>query len=423
MKMLVIADDFTGANDTGVQFCKKNAVVDVVLDWRRQNSSRADIIVINTDSRAMSVNAAADRINNILSSYDITDLTIYKKIDSTLRGNVGAEIEALLVASKRNIAFLCPALPSMGRTVHNGICYVDEVPILQTEYATDPKTPIISSNVRDILASQTALPIIEIDLETLRNQVFDQITKQMVAQYPRCIFSCDAQEEQDLLRIAEQIKRLEEPCIIAGSAGLAGALAETFCQAPRLDYPLLFVVASMSETSQQQTKHLLEQHLAVSVEVNIASLLTDEYYPNQLIEHLTEQLTRRQHVLFKTDSSQQARQGINALCKQLTLTRPQLGERICSLLSDIVNTTLQRIDYRLAGLVLTGGDIAIGVAQALQAEHYRIAGEVENGVPFGYLPHTALQDIPIITKAGGFGSPDVFKKVIHFIRNTANKER
>lgn len=422
--MLVIADDFTGANDTGVQFCNKQAAVNVALNWQsKSNSAQADVIVVNTDSRAINTQQAAERVSAVVTAYQTTTLTIYKKTDSTLRGNVGVELEAALNASGRQAIFFCPALPNAGRTVRNGICYLAGTPLTETEFATDPKTPIGSSRVSDILASQTELPIIEIDLEMLRSADCMDYLQQNMAQYPQCLFTFDAEKNQDLVLISNIIQQIDESYIIAGSSGLAAFLPDTFYREYVNTPALLFVVASMSEASAKQAEHLLERDLAQLVEIKIEPLLTDNDYRGQLSDQLCAQLTDNQTVLFKTDSSQAARLGIPALCEKLNLNRAQLGERICSLLSDIVNTTLQRIDYRLAGLVLTGGDIAIGVAQTLQAEHYRIAGEIESGVPFGYLPHTALHDIPIITKAGGFGSPDVFEKVIHFIRNTANKER
>ncbi|MDU8924975.1 four-carbon acid sugar kinase family protein [Pasteurellaceae bacterium LIM206] len=67
--MLVIADDFTGANDTGVLFTKHNMTVDIVLHWEQAVPSQADVIVVNTDSRAISSDCAMRRIGRILSQY------------------------------------------------------------------------------------------------------------------------------------------------------------------------------------------------------------------------------------------------------------------------------------------------------------------------------------------------------------------
>ncbi|MGR6980178.1 four-carbon acid sugar kinase family protein [Testudinibacter sp. P27/CKL/0425] len=210
--MLVLADDFTGANDTGVQFCKKQAVVDVALNWEdNDNCQQADVTVVNTDSRAPNINDAKQRIKTVLAHYPTDNITLYKKIDSTLRGNIGAELETALEASNRKIALFCPALPNMGRTVQQGVCYVNRQPLAETEFATDPKTPIHSSEVSAILASQTALPILDIHLEILRSQDCLQILNQLAEQHPRCIFCFDAVENEDLSRIADCIAAINEP--------------------------------------------------------------------------------------------------------------------------------------------------------------------------------------------------------------------
>ena len=423
MKMFVVADDFTGANDTGVQFCKKQVTVNVALHWQTHGQSQtADVIVVNTDSRALPAEEAANRVSAVIKAHQHSDLTIYKKTDSTLRGNIGTELEATLHATNRKCVFFCPALPSVGRTIRNGELYINQQRLSETEFATDPKTPIYSSRIREILATQTALPVVEIPLETLRNGTVSETIRQALAQYPQLITVFDAVTDQDLQQIAEEISQIDAPYIIAGSSGLAAFLPESLYRQSHEALPLLFVVASMSKISDLQANHLLEQKLATAIKVDVEQLLTLKHYNNQLIEQISHQLSSRQNVMLKTDSSPQSRLNITVLCEKLVLDRTQLGERICSKLSDIVVAALTNIENGISGLVLTGGDIALGVARTLRADHYRIGGEIENGVPFGYLPQTALQHIPIITKAGGFGSVTVFEKVIDFIRNTSNKE-
>ncbi|WP_275235246.1 four-carbon acid sugar kinase family protein, partial [Pantoea ananatis] len=118
MKMLVIADDFTGANDTGVQLAKKGARTEVMLTPQQKPSRRTDVLVINTDSRALSAEQASIAVTQALSAWLGTtqnNVLIYKKIDSTLRGNPGAEIAAAMAASGATLAIVAAAIPSAGR--------------------------------------------------------------------------------------------------------------------------------------------------------------------------------------------------------------------------------------------------------------------------------------------------------------------
>ncbi|MDU5192124.1 MAG: four-carbon acid sugar kinase family protein, partial [Mixta calida] len=169
MKMVVIADDFTGANDTGVQLAKKGAHTEVMLSARQKPSRHADVLVINTESRAFDAATAAQAVTEALTPWRQADLLIYKKIDSTFRGNIGAEIEAALRASGKRLALVAAAIPGAGRTTLNGECLVHQTPLAQTEFASDPRTPIVASRIKEILAQQSRLPVTEVTLSTVRS--------------------------------------------------------------------------------------------------------------------------------------------------------------------------------------------------------------------------------------------------------------
>src|SRR6266404_4612940 len=119
---ILIADDVTGACDTGVQFVRHGLSSEVWLDPTRVPSTLAQVVVLNTDSRCDEVTAANAKIQQIAGLYSgIEPEIILKKIDSTLRGNVGQEIAATIRYFRRDCAIIAPAFPAMGRTVRNGI--------------------------------------------------------------------------------------------------------------------------------------------------------------------------------------------------------------------------------------------------------------------------------------------------------------
>ena len=108
---------------------------------------------------------------------------------------------------------------------------------------------------------------------------------------------------------------------------------------------------------------------------------------------------------------------IDELCEKFSLTRVELGERIGDSLSSLVVSLLNNIDKSISGLFLTGGDIAMKVIKELKLSNYHIAGEIESGVPYGYFSDNDFSGIPIITKAGAFGSKYVLKNSLVFIKN------
>lgn len=164
MKMIVIADDFTGSNDTGVQLAKKGARTEVMLTPAQKPSRRADVLVINTESRAMPAMQAATAVQQALAPWcgDVTTPLVYKKIDSTFRGNVGAEVTAAMRIAGRTLAVIAAAIPAAGRTTQDGLCLVHGVPLLETEFASDPKTPIHSSRIAELVALQSDIPVHEV---------------------------------------------------------------------------------------------------------------------------------------------------------------------------------------------------------------------------------------------------------------------
>ncbi|AEC17781.1 four-carbon acid sugar kinase family protein [Gallibacterium anatis] len=412
MDIVVIADDLTGANDTAVQFYKKGLTVDMVFALQQVNESNAsDVLVINTDSRSLMIENAQKRIFAIGEHLNLEQKQIYKKVDSTLRGNIGAELEACLSVSDRNVAIFCPALPSANRIVKDGVCFVDGKPLLETEFATDPKTPVISSNVNKIIANQTNIPVVIVNMELFsESEIIQQIKNR---QFNKTIFSFDAKNDDDLKKISQIIKKIDFPIIASGSSGLAKYVFSKSLS----DLPVLFVIGSMSKKINEQVELLRSEMVIDFISINAERLLVDQQYQLSLIKDMSLILLNKNNLIIKTEGSSEVRGKIDELCDKFSLTRVELGERIGDSLSSLVVSLLNNIDKSISGLFLTGGDIAMKVIKELKLSNYHIAGEIESGVPYGYFSDNDFSGIPIITKAGAFGSKYVLKNSLVFIKN------
>src|SRR4051812_45218340 len=156
MRVGIIADDLTGAADTAAQFARAGWNTELQL---RSMASAAEAIAVTTDSRALAPAdasaAAASAVSN-LQQMGITQL--YKKIDSTLRGQVRAEVHGTMTGwSPRARAVVCPAFPAAGRLVLGGHLHVNGVRVSETAIADDPVTPVTESHIPTLLgASQAA---------------------------------------------------------------------------------------------------------------------------------------------------------------------------------------------------------------------------------------------------------------------------
>jgi uncharacterized protein YgbK (DUF1537 family) len=132
--------------------------------------------------------------------------TIFKKIDSTLRGPIGAELAALSTAFGNARVTVAPAYPALGRIVRHGRLYIDGVPLHQTPLAADARWPISDSDIRSVLPSEASWVSIR-----------------------------DAETDADLNAIAED----SLGTILAGSGGLARAWVRSLPEGSGADLPAL----------------------------------------------------------------------------------------------------------------------------------------------------------------------------------------
>lgn len=416
MKMIVIADDFTGSNDTGVQLAKKGARTEVMLTPAQKPSRRADVLVINTESRAISAAQAEQAVQQALAPWceGSSVPLVYKKIDSTFRGNVGAEVSAAMRATHRPLAVIAAAIPAAGRTTRDGLCLVNGTPLLETEFASDPKTPIVSSRIAELVALQSDIPVREVSLEDVHRGRLGALLSAF-AEEGECMVVVDAVEDRDLSLIAQAICEQKQLPLLVGAAGLANALPVGMFMQEKQALPVLVVAGSMSEATRRQVDKALCQERAKVVDID-ASRLASAHFEQEIasiVEQACTLLSHRHHTILRTSRCAEDREMIDTLCSAVGMSRQQLGELLSQRLGAI---TLRIIEQaRIGGLFLTGGDIATAVASALGAEGYRIQSEVAPCIPCGTFVNSEIDDLPVITKAGGFGSDSTLCDALYFI--------
>lgn len=417
MKALVIADDFTGANDTGVQLAKKGARTEVALVPGDNLSAQTEVLVINTESRASSPELARQQVRQALNRslrYESAAL-LYKKIDSTLRGNLGAEIEALMEAADFSLAVMAPATPQAGRVIRGGCCYVNGVLLTETEFASDPKTPVRSAHIGTLIELQSDLKVYEIGLDALRTGKLDALLASLADTASRTIVVVDSETDADLVQVAQAALACPAIPLLVGAAGLANALPAASYTTARQALPVLVMAGSMSEATWHQVEYARQTNDELEVlDIDVETLLL---HPVQTCYEWVQQacrvLTAGRHCILRTCQDPAAREQIDALCARHGLTRSALGKRLSILSGQITAEVISCA--RIGGLFLTGGDIATAVAGALHATGYRIRGEVAPCIPYGTFINSAIDDLPVITKAGGFGAPEVLSQSLAFI--------
>lgn len=401
-QIIVVADDFTGANDVGVSLAEAGFDVDVLFGL--PYGSQAPVMVLNSDSRACLPSAAAMRVEEMLSGSRAE--WFVKKIDSTLRGNPGAETEAMMAAAHINLAIIAPAFPAAGRITQDGQCWVSGSRLTDTEFATDPKTPVKHDDIAAIFEAQSRLRCVSIKKENLAAEAF---TARSAYAGEKTALIIDAQSDDELAQIIHLIGEITPRPLLVGSAGLCEAFAR-HVGSQRVKTGLLAIVGSMSGVAQKQIQAATTHPHCQNIYIDIHELLIHGTgkYQHQIIPILEQ----GDHCLVHTCPDNAARYQIDVLCQRFSLSRAQLGEKIAALLGELVREVLHVTQPK--ALYLSGGDIAIAIAQALGATGFQIKGRVSGCVPYGTLRGCSVQQT-VFTKAGGFGDENTLLNILHFI--------
>lgn len=152
----VIADDFTGAAEIGGIGLRNG--LDVVIETRDIQPINADLLVYAADTRSLKPQEASFRIAEITRQLlELHPDFIYKKIDSVLRGNVISELLSQMKSSGKRRSVVIAANPVFKRIIREGRYYIDEIPLNETNFASDPEFPVSSSLIKEIVGDKTII--------------------------------------------------------------------------------------------------------------------------------------------------------------------------------------------------------------------------------------------------------------------------
>lgn len=391
MEIAIVADDLTGAADTAMQFARVGYRTAVAFRGAETTLRDLDAVAFDTDSRTIPSDPAVERVSDAVRAVRDVRL-LYKKLDSTLRGNVAAELAAALEASGRERAVVAPAFPDTGRITVDGVQFVDGVPVHETEMANDPRTPLVEGHVPTLLSG--VFPAV--GMLGVRD-LGDPVSVRRSLERSRCVVA-DARSDTDLDAL---VRALPDPSEVmwAGSAGLARALARLHpgpragetSAAPSPARGVLVVIGSLSGASRGQLRRLVDERGAVAV-------------PVAGYEGVEDAVAAARAVL--------GGRGCTILHSPEKRTTAGAGPVIGPLAE--VADTLSR-EGLFDALVMTGGSTAVAVARRLGASGMTLDGEVEAGVPVGTL--IGPSPYRVVTKAGGFGSPDTLARAVEMLEN------
>lgn len=420
MRISIVSDDLTGASDCGGQLVRYGIDVSVVLQGSESSLQEKEAIIFNTDSRSVSEEEAYQRVKHVCEwikneSFDV----VYKKIDSTMRGNIGQEINAMYDVFQPDFVFIAPAYPETGRQVINGVHFLNRKQLHETEVANDPKTPVHDSLITRLIQNQTKREVGHLSYEDL-NEGYECVIKRLATFKNQGIsyVTVDSVLESDLESLVHFITKTGFSVIWVGSAGLMNYLPEIYgmkqvqktLPLPIHREPVLLVVGSVSATGRSQLQHLLNYSDTVGLEMDSAKVLQDEdLKAMELMRILSGAkeafLQGKNVVLYSSNNVNETRK----IGEQLGYDAVKISNIISMVLGEFAAEMIRVHDLKY--LFLTGGDTAQQVFLQLNANEFILLDEVESGIPLGRV--STDKELFIVTKAGNFGSKEVMLKAVY----------
>jgi uncharacterized protein YgbK (DUF1537 family) len=351
--LTILADDLTGACDTGSLFTAAGTVP--VTVWP-QAPPDGRVCVADTESRALGGDAAYERVAAAAGAAPPS--RFFKKIDSTLRGNIGREVDALIRVIRAPGAVLTPAFPSQGRVVLDRMLLVDGIPVAETPLGRDPEFPGRgTSNVVDLLRAGLDRALAWIPIDQVRAGAHELAAR--LHRLAGTVAVADAETDEDLDALVEAALIARPAPLLVGAAGLARALAARLAllgERPELPSGSRWLVVAGS------------RHPATRAQIAAAR-------------------AAGMRVIATADAESTGR------------------AKVAARLAAEARRLLAREPFDV--VVVTGGETAVALYQALDAERIDLVGVPAPGLALGWLRAPRHPALGIVTKAGGFGAPDL----------------
>lgn len=402
-RLTVIADDLTGALDTGVQFanrCVSVRVAAVNAAAVPEKIFHADVAVIDAEVRHKTSQQAYNIcLGLVQQALRCGTDTVYIKTDSGLRGNIGAMFQAALDASGAAAAYYAPALPQMNRLTRGGIQYIDGVPINESVFGKDPFEPVRSPYIKDLFKNCRA----EVVTCQPRNLPPPPQDGQQIV-------ICDAENAMDFQCIDMELQRTNSLKILGGCAGFAAALppflglAGEPIRLPCIKAPLLVLCGSLNPITKRQLEYGAA-HGGIRISLQ-SEQLTPDYFASPAGQDFLTQIEQRMQsgcdMLIDTDGTETAKDADTAeqLCGQIA---EQLGLLMALLLER------PAADNYLPMII--GGDTLMGFMQQLSEAEISPLGEAAPGAVLFTAPMATHVSRIIVSKSGGFGDEDLLSRI------------
>lgn len=388
-RLAIIADDLTGAADSAVQFAKVGMTTRVLTDADklRRFARASDVVSLDTETRESDSRTAYLKVRRSARLLKQSGFRVFfKKLDSTLKGNPGSEIGALMDELGFSTSIVAPAVPENRRTTVDGHQIVNG---RVTE----------GSFIPDLLREGAKEQIVCVPLAVVRRgrRALLKTMARGKGSRGRTIFVVDATNGAELRTIAEVGKELR--ALLCGASALAAQLSRIY----RFK-PLLVVCGSSNEASMRQVKEATDSALATTVKVDTRNALRKEeagMISRLVAKKVAGLLNRGENtIILSAESLEDVNETIEA-AREMGLHPEEARDKVAKLLGKIAGKVLRECEVR--ALLVVGGETAFSVLKEMGAYGLLVEQELLPGIPISKLLGGRHEGLKVVTKAGGFG--------------------
>jgi uncharacterized protein YgbK (DUF1537 family) len=405
LDVAIVADDLTGALDAAAPFAGRGLETRILLDFEQAAAAvetKTRVLSLTSESRHLSPTAADERVwNATRAALAGAPRILLKKIDSTLRGNIAAEIMAGLRATGLQHALIALAVPRHGRIMREGEVFMNGVPLRQTEIGADALSPSPSAPLPQILRAASKDLIVHV---WTRGAAFALNVEAGIHAYV-----ADCETEADLDAIAQFVISHCDEVLPVGASGLATAIARQLAQTPSSELlsviqriseqaqnPILFVIGSRTAASAEQAARLC----AAGAEELTMSFSAHTRDGDWILDRSVNESTPPVALIVRPESSREPN----------LISPSEVAQTLGRTAADIVRR------LQVDAVVMVGGDTAFETFQALGVSEASVAGEIMPGVAIGTMQVDG-RSLTFITKAGGFGDANALVEIIRCLKN------
>ena len=421
-KYIVIADDLTGSNATCSLFKKIGLRAASILKLQGDINYDVDVISYSTASRGLDKEEAYKKVSEAIKILKNKDVLVYnKRIDSTLRGNIGTEINAMLDNLEDDrIAVVIPSYPDSGRIVVNKTMLVNGVLLENSDAGKDPKTPIKTSCVeslvqKDIKYSSTYFTLSDIEqpIEEIVKKIQEAIKKSRVL-----IF--DAVNNEDIIKISKAIIHSDINIITVDPGPFTLYYSKELQKKNHLEKKILMVIGSVTATTKKQIEYILQEEDIFLVKMKVEDFFEKETCLKEIervISFIKKGIVSYDLFLVTTSPiGDEKKADLQKLAKNLNTTVEEISKIIANTLTETVVKILKETE-KFEGVYSSGGDITIALLEKLKAIGVEIREEVIPLAAYGRIIGGDFSNLKLVSKGGMVGDETVIKLCLHKMKN------